>query len=140
MVWHSTPSTDGVLARMRGAIVELRQPSSKVVLRTSGSPIWCVNEPELAAFTGSSWIIELTRRHWFHLGRINDTENIHVSKPHSSAGKKSTSIYKQINDYLDQSPLPHPSFVADGPVDLGLLPHLVHLRDVFLKATEELND
>jgi hypothetical protein len=47
---------------------------------------------------------------------------------------------QQIDDYLAQNSLPYPSFEADGPVDLGLPPHLEQLRGAVLEATQELND
>ncbi|KAI0516714.1 putative O-methyltransferase [Xylaria bambusicola] len=47
---------------------------------------------------------------------------------------------QQIDDYLNQKTLPHPSFDADGPVDLGLPPDIEQLRGAVLEATQELND
>ncbi|KAI8629700.1 putative O-methyltransferase [Xylariaceae sp. FL1651] len=47
---------------------------------------------------------------------------------------------QQIDDYLNQNSLQHPSFEADGPSDLGLPPHLEQLRGAVLEATQELND
>ncbi|RYC54100.1 hypothetical protein CHU98_g12107 [Xylaria longipes] len=47
---------------------------------------------------------------------------------------------QQIDEYLAQNSLPYPSFEADGPVDLGLPPHLEQLRSAVLEATQELND
>ncbi|KAI1813949.1 putative O-methyltransferase [Poronia punctata] len=47
---------------------------------------------------------------------------------------------QQIDDYLNQNSLPHPSFDANAPLHLGLPPHIEQLRTEVLDATQELND
>jgi hypothetical protein len=47
---------------------------------------------------------------------------------------------QQIDTFLADSRLPHPSFDSDGPVELGLPPNLEQARIAVLQATQELND
>ena len=47
---------------------------------------------------------------------------------------------QRIDDYLNQNGLPHPSFHAESPSDLGLQPDIEHSRTVVLRASQELND
>ena len=46
----------------------------------------------------------------------------------------------RIDSYLTEKGLPHPSFDANGPADLGLPPDLEQSRIVLLEASQELND
>ncbi|KAJ3578752.1 hypothetical protein NPX13_g1815 [Xylaria arbuscula] len=47
---------------------------------------------------------------------------------------------QQIDDYLTTHSIPHPSFDANGPVNLRLPPDLEQLLTALLDATQELND
>ncbi len=47
---------------------------------------------------------------------------------------------QRIDEYIAEKGLVHPSFDADGPVDLGLPSHLEESRALVLQATQELND
>ncbi|KAI0835695.1 putative O-methyltransferase [Hypoxylon sp. FL0890] len=46
----------------------------------------------------------------------------------------------RVDTYLAEKGLPHPSFEADGPVDLGLPPDVEQSRNIVLEASQELND
>jgi len=47
---------------------------------------------------------------------------------------------KKIDDYLTARNLPQPSFEADGPANVGLLPNIEASRIAVLQASQELND
>ena len=66
-----------------------------------------------------------------------------MSSPQSRIAELSTTIAQhtqKIDDYLAANNLPHPSFEADGPVDLGLPPEIEKSRTAALQASQELND
>jgi hypothetical protein len=47
---------------------------------------------------------------------------------------------QEVDKFITEKQLPHPSFDAKAPVDLGLPPDIERARSAVLQATQELND
>ncbi|KAI1411891.1 putative O-methyltransferase [Hypoxylon sp. FL1857] len=66
-----------------------------------------------------------------------------MSSPQSRIAELATTISThthRIDSYIAEKGLPHPSFEADGPVDLGLSRDIDLSRIQVIEATQELND